>query len=384
MSAVPVVLDLGSATFKGGYAGRESPEASFTPVVWEPKDSSALLGAPNEPQVGDCVRPTWEGIWKFSYNRGHELDEECKLHASNNIEKLYMYMMSDKLRYFNDPVPVLISQSIGLPQDELRNIMRLMFESLDVPQLSIVPQPTLALWGTGRTTGFVLESGDGVTQLSAVYEGCALQPGSVMIELAGRDVTTSLTDMARERRICLREARTCLHCRRNMEAEELKIEAAFVAKNFDDEMKRADSGSLQQFEFTDGDGKPATLGSERFRCAEVLFNPKLAGKKIEGIDKLAFDLINQCDSDLRPELWSNFVVSGGNTMLKGFRERLETCIRSRSGAPDDIHFVYPEDPINNVWRGGSALAMSPLFDQMCVSKEYYDEWGADNVARAFF
>ena len=279
--------------------------------------------------------------------------------------------------------PVLISQSLGIPKDDRQTIINLMFETFEASQLSMVPQPTLALLGTGRTTGFVLESGDGVTQFSPVYEGCALQPGSVMIELAGCDVTASLTRLLHERQIRL-EGRSILCHRSMMNAEDLKIEAAYVAKNFEDEMKRAESGSLEQIEFMSRDDKPETLGSERFRCAEVLFNPKLAGKETEGIDKIAFDVINRCDCDIRPELWSNFVVSGGNTLLKGFCDRLETGIRSRSGCPEDIHFVYPEDRINNVWRGGCALAMSPHFDQMSVSHEYYLEWGADNVARAFF
>ena len=263
----------------------------------------------------------------------------------------------------------------------------MLFEMFQAPQLVMVAQPTLALWGTGRTTGFVLESGDGVTQFSPVYEGCALQPGSLMIELAGCDVTASLTGMLHDRSIYGLAGNSHLRYRDYMGAEDLKIAAAYVAKNFDDEMKRAESGCLEEFEIRYSDDKTATIGSERFRCAEVLFNPKLrrsAENEIEGIDKIAVDVINQCDCDMRPDLWSNFVVSGGNTMLKGFCDRLETCIRSRSGAPEDIHFVYPEDRINNVWRGGSALAMSPLFDQMSVSREYYYQWGADNVGRAFF
>lgn len=71
-------------------------------------------------------------------------------------------------------------------------------------------------------------------------------------------------------------------------------------------------------EVKDSDGKSVILGKARFHCTEILCNPKLAGKDFEGIGKIACDTIDKCDGNMRCDMLSNFVVSGGNTMLSGF------------------------------------------------------------------
>jgi actin-related protein len=50
----------------------------------------------------------------------------------------------------------------------------IMFETFNVPSLYIACQAVLALYSTGRTTGLVLDSGDGVTSTVPIYEGYAL------------------------------------------------------------------------------------------------------------------------------------------------------------------------------------------------------------------
>jgi actin-related protein len=47
----------------------------------------------------------------------------------------------------------------------------IMFEQFKVPALYIINPAALSLYASGRTTGIVLESGDGVTQATPIYEG---------------------------------------------------------------------------------------------------------------------------------------------------------------------------------------------------------------------
>lgn len=136
---------------------------------------------------------------------------------------------------------------------------------------------------------------------------------------------------------------------------------------------------MEKIEVKDDDGETVSVGNERFQCAEILFDPKLGGLEIDGIDKVAFDTIEKCDSRLHQDMWSNIVISGGNSMLSGFCERLEDSLRR-----DGIQFVCPDDRSNRVWRGGSILAQSPLFEQLCITKEEYEECGAHYAAARFY
>lgn len=64
------------------------------------------------------------------------------------------------------------------------------------------------------------------------------------------------------------------------------------------------------------------MGNERYMAAEILFNPALAGIEYSGLHQFLNSSISKLDMDLKRILYKSILLSGGNTQLSGFNERL--------------------------------------------------------------
>ena len=121
-----------------------------------------------------------------------------------------------------------------------------------------------------------------------------------------------------------------------------------------------------------------------FRCPEVLFNPALVGMEAVGIHDTTFNSIMKCDVDIRRDLYSNIVLSGGTTMFVGIADRMIKEVTALAPSSMKIKVVAPPERKFSVWIGGSILASLSTFQQMWIGKSEYDESGPSIVHRKCF
>ena len=176
----------------------------------------------------------------------------------------------------------------------------------------------LSLFSTGKTTGLVVECGEGVSNTVPVFEGYAMPHAIHNIDIAGKDVTQELIRQINEGQVIVNKDYY-------ENVRDMKEQMCAVAMNYQHAIKGEDPLDDEQRSYELPDTKKIIkVGhKQRFSATEILFNPRLIGSEVYGIANIGFQAIEKCDNDLKINLYNNIVLSGGSTMLPGFHERFD-------------------------------------------------------------
>ncbi|XP_071500299.1 actin-related protein 6-like [Diadema antillarum] len=117
------------------------------------------------------------------------------------------------------------------------------------------------------------------------------------------------------------------------------------------------------------------MNNERFAVPEILFHPSDISIQEMGISEAIVHSINSTPEEMRPHLYQNIVLTGGNCLFPGFRERVESDVRSLAPVEYKVQVTLPKSPVTYAWEGGKIMTESKEFAKLIVTKKQYDEEG---------
>jgi len=408
-----LVFDPGHFSLRVGYAGEDCPKAEIPSMVGTSPDNT------------DESMDTGEGKAKNRYhvdtaqlNFPKKEMEVASFMKDGMIadwdvfEQVLDYSYKKIIQSESEVHPVLFSEAPWNKKDRREQLCELMFEKYNVPAFFLVKNAVLAAFANGRSTGLVIDSGATHTSAVPVHDGYVLQHAIVKSPLGSDFLTGQCQQYLEERKVEMVASYQIKDKREVNEGSKAKwtrkSNLPEVTKSWHDHQIREvvrdfqhtvlqvheqpfheeTCASIPSVEHEFPNGFHDDFGVERFKIAEALFDPSgIRGTKtgaMMGAAHVVTTSVGMCDVDLRPSLYGNVVVTGGNSLLQGFNDRLNRDLSIKT--PSTMRFKLiaangPQERRYGSWIGGSILASLGSFQQMWVSKQEYEEGGRSQVDR---
>eukprot|EP01083_Nonionella_stella_P143890 448111_1 len=395
-----LVVDNGSGMLKAGVAGEDAPRFVLPSVIGMAK-YKGLIESGYCRQIDTTFIPSDVISIMANYRSGNthigNIDIQSKEHMClfdfkypiehgiifnwDHMQMIYEHaVFANEFKMDPKGQNLLLTRRAFSSKQYKEKLMQLMFETFEVGKFYLTASGVLGLYSSGRTTGTVVDIGDGVTTVTPFYEGYALPHGALRCDIAGRDITQYLQQKLRLKHIDLPAQIV-------MDIKEKYGEIVSVEKKND----------ILEYELPDGN--KIELHEERYNCGEILFKPWMMvplfeeGHKkgfeynhgMKGVHDMTWECIQKCDQDIRRDLRTNIVVNGGTTLFKGFVDRFYAEIqRLFPGDGETTKVIAPTERECGVWIGGSILASLSTFQEMWIKHEEYLEIGCSIIHRDFW
>jgi hypothetical protein len=307
-----VVIDNGARTIKVGFEDDVAPAATFPAVVGRGRHVFHLVGMPYKDHYVGHEAISKSGILMLS----HPVDSLGLVANWQDMENIWRHAFYNEARVPPEESPVLMTEAVLNPKAKRERMVQICFETFLVPAFYVCTRAALALYASGRATGIVLQAGYGEPHAVPLYKGYAIAHSILAI----RCMKCGQLDELMGRLLSERGYALCGSSATSGQCAQIKQQLGYVALDLEAEMRKPERSttalqkSRQLLEFSkvtharlganvsadieiatdlshavadlvrcdisalfqpSPEEEPIRVGSERFRCAEALFDPTL-------------------------------------------------------------------------------------------------------------
>eukprot|EP01083_Nonionella_stella_P087296 242786_1 len=409
---VAIVMDNGRYHTKAGFSGDDAPRAVFPTIVARLRGESGMM-------IGMGQKTEWVGDEAMAKGRscGYILLQSRRITKGiigdgtggisygcwDDMEKIWHHTFYNELRIAPEEQPLLLTETALNPNVNREKTTQIMFETFNVPGFYLCPQSVLALYASGRNTGIVIQSGHDHTRAVPVSEGYVVPNAITQLDIGGQQITEYLEKLLIENDAERLNKLPSATKKKTSVLRDIKEKLCLVSIG--------NNNALADATYELPDGQSIVLKKEeRYQCTQPLFEPKLLDIEHEGITHLIRETVsiiaNEDDASAACDLTQHVVLSGGNTMLTGLKEKMlneltgptnilvNGYLRTHGkGVGDDVnklvkgYFNYkynisaPMERKYSTWIGGSILSSLSTFEEMWIKPSEYDETGPTIVHR---
>lgn len=368
-----IIFDNGSGLFKAGFSEDFAPFVAFPTIVGKAKNQNLMIGMDQkEFYVGN------EAASKMNLLQISNPIVRGVIEDWTKMEQIWQHTYENELVVDAQEHPVLVTQQPLMPMKYNEKLAETYFETFHVENFYSAITGVLALYASGKTTGIVLESGEGITHSIPIFEGFAIPYATIKLDIGGSDLTKYIVNLFKENGVNIAESAY------EENFKQIKEKKCFVSYDFDSSVKEFQKNKSRDYGGTLPDGTEVYITDQAFKCPEILFQPNKIDKDIYGIHEAIYQSIQKCNNSIRRDLYNSILLSGGNTMFSGINNRLFKEISALAPSTMPIKTKAPQERKNLVWVGGSILTSIDSFKHLWINSKDYKEYGANILFKKIF
>ncbi|MHA1304063.1 MAG: hypothetical protein ACTSPI_10220 [Candidatus Heimdallarchaeaceae archaeon] len=365
--ARPVILEYGSAFSKLGFSGYDNPRLVQPTIVGQKENISSS-------NIEQYSKQIFTGVTALENRDKVEIIRPIinkKIVDWMGLQGLMCVDIHQRLNINPELHTALFVDSYPSNEKTRIKIAEILFEQFQFPAIHITSQAVMPLFNLGRTTGIVVDSGYESTVITPVKKGEIISEATQQLNIGGFHITKRLRKFLREQGFPYSDEEDQYYGA----ARNIKESLCYVALDPEKELELVGKVSSLVKTHQLPDGEKYTIGIQRFMSPEIMFNPSLENLNGKPLHELIYKSITTCDEDLQSELWSNIVLSGGNSEIPGFNIRLSHELKKIAPKEIDVRILTPSHPCYAVWNGASILSSRRAFRKQWITKEQFNEQG---------